>query len=512
MNKLIKIVILIVLSALMLDACNSGGAGGGSKPSVDLVSEVGQNQVNNSVDVSITPSLQLSSFFGTQPPTLDTINASTVTLSQNGTNIPLTSFALTGNGEGVNFTTVSPLTINTSYTLTVNSPALGLQQTFHFRTSPIKIIHSFLNNNIDGAFPNSGVIEDSDGTLYGVTSQGGLSGQLGGGAVFSIDSLGNETVLYGSFNNIFQLNASLVKANSGTFYGVATYGGNAPSNINAFGLGGVYAITKSGVESNVHLFTGGADGYNPEINSNLITDNSGNLYGVAAHGGDYNSGVVYKIDSMNNETILYSFKGGDDGSSPTGNLVLDSSGNLYGETSNGGASGNGTIFQLNISGTKQTLYSFKGGTSDGVNPFGGLIEGQDGNLYGVANSKVNMFGGVIFKITKIGIENVLYTFGKNIKHADNTPTGGLVQDSRGNLWGGLDGGNPFHGAVYEVSLSGKELNLYSFSPLAGADSLQKASSPAGRLLIAKDGNIYGTTTFGGTADTGTVFEVVTNGQ
>jgi uncharacterized repeat protein (TIGR03803 family) len=141
----------------------------------------------------------------------------------------------------------------------------------------------------------------------------------------------------------------------------------------------------------LHTFTGGPDGANP-IWGSLIKDSAGNLYGLAPGGGDPSCtsgcGAVFKVDATGQQTTLYTFTGGADGSGPIGTLLRDAAGNLCGTTANGGTGNSGTVFRLSKTGKKTVLYSFQGGT-DGAEPFGGLIRDAKGNLYGTT-----IFGGL----------------------------------------------------------------------------------------------------------------------
>ncbi len=183
------------------------------------------------------------------------------------------------------------------------------------------VLHNF-GSPPKGAGPYGGVIQDSAGNLFGTTTGGGTAGD---GVVFKVDPSGRETVL--------------------------------------------------------HNFSG-ADGVSPE--AGLIRDSSGNLYGTTVRGGVFDAGVVFKLDATGAETVLYSFcaqSGCADGSNPNAGVVRDASGNLYGTTTWGGASGNGTVYKLDTTGHQTVLYSFNGG-ADGGRPFGGVVLGPSGNLYG----------------------------------------------------------------------------------------------------------------------------------
>jgi len=183
------------------------------------------------------------------------------------------------------------------------------------------VLYSFTGGN-DGANPVAGVVRDKAGNLYGTTFDGGASLL---GVVFKLDKTGKETVL--------------------------------------------------------HSFTGGTDGANPY--GGVVRDAAGNLYGTTYYQGTLGDGTVFKLDKTGKETLVYSFAGGGDGASPTASLVLDTTGNLYGTTFVGGAFGFGAVFKLDTAGQETVQYSFTGG-NDGAWPYAGLTRDAAGHLYGTA--------------------------------------------------------------------------------------------------------------------------------
>ena len=151
----------------------------------------------------------------------------------------------------------------------------------------------------------------------------------------------------------------------------------------------------------VHNFISPPYGAHPAYG--VIRDPAGNLYGTTngaysdvGGGGSHNAGVVFKVDPFGNDTVLYSFTGGADGSSPNG-LIRDSAGDLYGTTGGGGASGEGVVFKLDTSGHETVLYSFTGG-ADGGTPYAGVVLSPEGNLYGTTAFGGQTNAGVVFEI------------------------------------------------------------------------------------------------------------------
>ncbi|HEX3663850.1 MAG TPA: choice-of-anchor tandem repeat GloVer-containing protein [Rhizomicrobium sp.] len=147
----------------------------------------------------------------------------------------------------------------------------------------------------------------------------------------------------------------------------------------------MYKLATDGTLTVLYAFSGGTDGANPS--GGLIRDNAGNLYGTTVNGGS-GWGIVFRLASDGTETTLYTFKGGSDGAVPTGGLIQDKVGNLFGTTEIGGTDtgcvfgdGCGTVFELSPDGTETQLHVFKGGTTDGGIPYVGLYE-RAGYLYG----------------------------------------------------------------------------------------------------------------------------------
>ena len=180
--------------------------------------------------------------------------------------------------------------------------------------------------------------------------------------------------------------AGLLRDAAGNLYGTTGSGG-------IFGFGTVFKLDSSGNETVLHSFAGGGDGQQPS--GDLIRDAAGNLYGTTLLGGGVFSnncfgscGTVFKLDPSGNETVLHTFAGGGDGRQPNGNLIMDAAGNLYGTTGSGGSAtcpvtlGCGTVFKLDTSGILTLLHSFTGSPGDGESPVGGLIMDKAGNLYG----------------------------------------------------------------------------------------------------------------------------------
>jgi uncharacterized repeat protein (TIGR03803 family) len=263
----------------------------------------------------------------------------------------------------------------------------------------------------------------------------------------------------------------------------------------------------------LYTFTGGTDGGQPY--AGLIVDSKVNLYGTTSEGGSgllgcpKGCGTVFKVDSSGNETVLHTFgETTTDGASPLfGSLIRDNAGNLYGTTSFGGTYDSGTIFRLSTSG-KETVFSFAGGAKGGF-PYAGLTPDSAGNVYGTTyyrGTGCPPYGcGTVFKVSSAGKETVLYSFTGG---ADGGYLwDGVVRDSAGNLYGTtLNGGTSNYGTVFKVDPSGNKTILHSFTE--GEDG----GDPYAGLIRDSAGNLYGTTSAGGSFGAGTVFKVDSTGN
>jgi uncharacterized repeat protein (TIGR03803 family) len=348
------------------------------------------------------------------------------------------------------------------------------------------VLHNFNLDGHDGIFPGASVIRDQAGNLYSTTRNGGT---LDGGTVFKIDPSGNETVLH-SFSSLdgTSLYGGVILDAAGNLYGTATFGG-------AYGSGTVFEMDPSGNVTVLHNFSY-TDGGFPF--AGLVRDQSGNLYGTTVYGGAFGMGTVFKIDSSGDETVLHNFAGGSDGANPFAGVILDSSGNLYGVTYNGGVSVSGTVFKIDTEGNETVLYSFTG-SSDGAHPYGGLALDSAGNLYGTTYNGGTLGFGTVFKIDVSGNETVLHSF--NFTDGEN-PYGNVTLDSTGNLYGTtFSGSDAGVGNVFKIDLSGNMTVLHSFDSTSGGE-------PYGGVTPDSAGNLYGTTFGGGSFGYGTVYEII----
>jgi uncharacterized repeat protein (TIGR03803 family) len=380
------------------------------------------------------------------------------------------------------------------YGTTYSGGTNGLGTVFKITPAGVEtVLHSFAGGGTDGSSPSAALILASDGNFYGTTANGGPNGN---GTLYKITPAGVETVLYaftgGDGGGPF---GALVEGSDGNFYGTTSGGG---PNFN----GTVFKITPAGVMTMLHSFTGGtSDG--SSSNASLIQGLDGNFYGTTSGGGASANGTVFNITPAGVETVLYSFTGGSDGSEPQAALIQATDGNFYGTTSGGGASGHGTVFKITSAGVETVLHSFAGGT-DGSNPAAALTQGSDGNFYGTTYSGGSSNLGTVFKITPAGVETILHTFTSGTTDG-NYPAASLIQGSDGNLYGtNGSGGASNSGNLVKFTPAGTETVIYSFN------SGPEGQSPVG-LIEGSDGNFYGTTSSGGTSGNGTVFKLSSGG-
>src|SRR5713226_1100733 len=363
----------------------------------------------------------------------------------------------------------------------------------------------------DGGGP-SGVIRDSAGNLYGTTVTGGIAVY---GTVFKLDTSGKKTTLYefkGGTDGE-QPHGNLVLDANGNLYGTTEYGGNLSVSCGGYpGCGVVFKLDPGGNETVLYSFTGGSDGGEPL--AGLTMDNAGNLYGTTAGGGlpgcnyfTQGCGVVFKLDTSGKETVLHTFGGGSDGGASNSPVILDPSVNLYGMTTGINANG-GTVFKVDPSGNETILHAFTG-SPDGEQPYGTLVLDKNGNVYGttygggIFDPNACNYGGcgVVFKVTSVGKETVLYSFpgGPN----GWGPTAGLVRDKGGNLYGTAALGGMSQlccGVLFELNPKRQQTILHSFT--GGADG----GSPETDLIQDNAGNLYGTAG-GGTYGSGVIFKI-----
>ena len=255
----------------------------------------------------------------------------------------------------------------------------------------------------------------------------------------------------------------------------------------------------------LHTFTGAADdGDYPQAAP--VRDSKGNLYGVAL-GGFFGQGVVFRVSSTGQETVLYSFKGyPDDGEVPDSISLSDSSGKLFGTTYEGGATPYGTVFNLDAQGSETVVYSFCPNIpcTTGAFPIGVIQDGNDvfyGTTISGGDFSCALTGcGTVFAINRKGVQTVLHAF--EGAGDGSMPNARLVRGEWGDLYGATAYGGAYgYGTVFKVAATGQESVIHSF------DGVADGSEPYGGLYRDAEGNFYGTTSQGGEYGYGTVFKI-----
>lgn len=375
-------------------------------------------------------------------------------------------------------------------------------------------------NCADGYAPFSSLVLGTDGNLYGLAYHGGLNNA---GTIFKVTPAGEFSTLHQFCKYLYLTfcldgefpETAMIQASNGNFYGTTSEGGSRIGN-----YGSAFEISPAGEFAEIHAFCvepGCEDG---NIPNGLLQGTDGNLYGTTSYGGLGNAGTVFRMTADGIVTTLYAFCrhfGCLDGARPWGNLVQATDGNFYGTAVVGGKNtctqGCGTIFKITPQGDFSLFYVFctQPNCADGFYPFAGLVQGTDGNLYGTASAGgANLATGTIFKITLAGTLTTLYNFCSQPNCADGiTPNGGLVQGTDGKFYGmataggggqckpygcgtvySLDVGlGPFVSFVRGAAKQGQQFGILG-QGLIGTSSVSLNGTPAsfrvesGTLLIA----------------------------
>lgn len=398
----------------------------------------------------------------------------------------------------------------------------------------VTVLHRFADT--DGAY-SFGLTAGADGKLYGGTAAGGAND---GGTLFSLAQDGTLTTLY-AFDPAQARHPSsqLLLAADGSFYGASGSAGDGLAN-----PGVVYKLSTAGDFAVVHAFTT-PDGVQPTAplaqgsggvlfgttssgphgtifqlrrsdfqqvttlyrfdgthgdtpRGRLLQAADGSLYGVTSGGGASNQGTVFRYAGDGTLTVLHSFSGGDgsaDGSGPTG-LALGPDGAYYGTTSGGGTTNFGTVFRITAAGDYSVLHTFSGvgAHGDGALPQGTLTLGPDGNFYGTAGAGSSTAWGAIYQLTPAGAVTVLHQFGSSEAYPSDT----LTLGADGKLYGTTSRSGDGSGEVFTLTTAGAFTVLHSFSLAEGS-----APNP---LIQGSDGRFYGTT-YAGANGEGTVFSI-----
>jgi uncharacterized repeat protein (TIGR03803 family) len=352
----------------------------------------------------------------------------------------------------------------------------------------------------DGTHPDGGLV-NVGGLLYGTTSGGGDSQCPPGpfcGIVYSVTTGGTQQVVYrfkGGRDGARPM-AKLLNV-YGTLYGTTSRGGTGCATL---GCGTVFSVSTNGKKKVIYRFRGGSDGATPVAN---LLYARGVFYGTTEFGGGNDCGststgcgTVFSVDTSGNEQVLHRFTGGSDGGHPVAGLV-ELNKTLYGTTSSGGT-GYGTVFAITPQGALKTVHRFQD-SPDGAYPMAPLTPVVN-SLYGTTSAGGGYGKGTIFRISKMGVESVLYSFNTSSSHGDGDDVDFPLTYFQGNFYVASQRGGEGKcfdecGILYSVSLDGKAQILHEFD--GGTDGCYPSSG-----LVALNETLYGVTTLGGSGDKG----------
>jgi uncharacterized repeat protein (TIGR03803 family) len=338
-------------------------------------------------------------------------------------------------------------------------------------TGTLTTLYSFCSqpNCADGWAPYAGLVQGTDGNLYGTTSRGGIFSSFYGGTVFKITPAGVLTTLYSfcsegviTCSDGFYPSSVLVQGTDGNFYGTTEFGGYSTyCTVTLFpnGCGTVFMVTPTGsVETTIYSFCSQpncADGFNPV--GGVVQASNGNFYGTTL------GETFFEITPGGALTTLHTFEGGVNAEYPMSPLVQASNGNFYGTTEGGGANGYGTVFEITPGGSLTRLYSFcsQPNCADGGEPMAaGVVQASDGNFYGTTFIGGTIGAGTVFEITPGGSLTTLYSFCSQPNCIDGSaPTAGVMQASNGNFYGTTNQGGTSAAGICSPSGCGTIFSL-----------------------------------------------------
>ncbi len=338
-----------------------------------------------------------------------------------------------------------------------------------------------------GSMPNQ-IIRDRSGVIFGITQIGGT---WNGGALYELES-GVERTL--------PLPVQVVAPH---------FGQDAQGNLYVCGgvvaqeIYSIYKISSSGTSTLLYTFTNGSNCLG------VTADAQGNVYGVS-EGGSVPQGQVFRVSNTGEFTSLYVFSGGSDGGSPNSEITLDKKGDVYGTTFYGGTGGGGVLFRISPQGSETILHAFIPAT--GAQPSAGVTLDADENIYGAAGGEGPNSQGVLYRLSASGVYQVLYAFLGGMEGGG--PATGAALDAAGDLYGTTYSGGDLScsplrgegaagcGVVFEFTASGSYLVLHAFT--GGAED---GAEPSSAPVLDSNGDVYGSTSYGGPADYGAIYRI-----
>ncbi len=393
--------------------------------------------------------------------------------------------------------------------------ALAVVVTQSARAQTFTVLHNFTGGG-DGAHPYSTPTLDPAGNLYGTTTWGGpgnCSPPYECGTVFKLSRRNSSWVLQTLYT--FDPNTGmdgyaplgqLARDPGGILYGTTQSGGpQGDGTVFQLRPGATRPVAAAApwTETRIHDFTN-SDGEQPS--GDLLLDSAGNLYGTTCYGGTGELGTVFTLipsDGAWVQSVLHSFTGGYDGGCPKSGVVLDAAGNVYGTAYDGGTHGEGLVYQATPSGSETVLYSFTGG-SDGSLPTAGVIFDSSGNLYGATAQGGAGGSGVVFELSP-GNGGWVYSQIYPLPGGGWGPYERLVMDAGGNLYGTMyESGSSGYGVIFKLTPSNGSWNYTPLHIFTGGDD---GAYPSG-LVLDSNGNLYGVASYGGVSNYGVVFEIM----
>jgi uncharacterized repeat protein (TIGR03803 family) len=383
--------------------------------------------------------------------------------------------------------------------------------------SPAQTFTTLFNfNGTDGAMPTGNLLQGADGNFYGTTYMGGSGtgcsfayDETGCGTVFTISPTG-FTTLYNFCSQPHCADGSgapagVIQGTDGNFYGTTLEGGANTG-------GTVFKITPEGRMTTIYNFCAQPnclDGEGPGA-ATLMQAANGNFYGTTSSGGASRYGTVFEITPTGSETVIYNFCSQPncaDGAGPGAGLVEGTDGNFYGTTvGGGGLCGCGTVFKITPGGKLTTLHRFKQ-YNDGSEPRAGLVQASDGNFYGTTNlggsssdKDCRNYGcGTVFQVTPAGSETIIYNFCVQNSCADGAnPYSNLTQGTDGNLYGTTNFGGTNSNCVTNGTSCGTAFKITLAGTLTTLNNFSNSGSyPVAGLTQRTDGSFYGATSQGG---------------
>ena len=415
---------------------------------------------------------------------------------------------------------------------------------FKYSEAGFEVLYN-LSPSTDGSNSNGDMVEISNGVFIGTTAS---AAEFNGGSIFRFSLDDGFSTLHNFQPALDGGNPSgAIAFNNNIIYGTCSNGGSA-------GFGTCFSYNLNGLFSVQHNFEGGEMGAYPQ--GGLIFGNDGMLYGTTQFGGAHSQGSIFRVNPTGNVfEIIYDINSAtSDGRYPFGRLVESSNGVFMGTCSEGGTNGTGTIFKVTASGEFTRLKNLQS-TNDGGFPKSGLVKGNDETLYGVTEfGGLNGFG-TIYSITEAGAFAKITDM--EFSQDGSNPRGSLAFDGNNLLVGtGSSGGANNFGTIFTLDISDFSLTkLHDFSlPIEGSTPISihrngvdfygitrlggfyntgtffkitldgtkeilhdfnpeiDGQNPNGDLFLADDGYYYGTSRFGGSFNSGTVFKISTTGE